>query len=1352
MIRPIALSLALGTLAAVAAPDPVADEMLARHAALSRRVAGEGFVLLKNEGALPLAPGSKVAVEGPAFCEWLSCGGMSAFVKSAYVVDVPTGLRNAGFVVDPESRETAVFIVSRTCGRGGEPDLKAYELKPEEKKAFAAVKAKGYRRIVVVMNTGVGVETRPFADDPAVGALLWVGFPGMEGGNAVADVLSGKVNPAGRLVQTLANRLADYPAEENWQEGLYYVPYEDDIFVGYRYFETIPGADAKVTYPFGHGLGYTTFSRSDLSFAKDGDDCRVTVTVANVGKVAGRHSVLVYTSLRGGAADHPAKELRAFAKTRLLRPGERETLTLRFDRKDLAAFDDEGWSGRIGSWAIDGGEYSVWVGGSVREVAKAGSFTEPMTILSTPGFKLQNTMLAKRLRADGSYTRLPVTYGDRNGPVTKKTLPVSKPAKRILLGDVAAGRHTLDEFLDQLTAEELVSILVGKDNVTPTGTTGSIGRMDGYGSPGLQTADGPLGVGLYRLPTVQFPATDLLASSFDVALAEAVGSAIGEEDVHFGVDVQLAPGVNLYRHPTCARNFEYMGEDPLLAGKMASGVIRGIQGHGVASTIKHFFANQRISAVGEYTSVISERASREFYLKPFEIAVREAKPKCLMTAYNGANGRAAGSNWGAIEGILRGEWGYDGVVMSDWFARSILWEEIASGSDIKMPDDGGGSARMAQLLLEGTADLAKARTSAKRILRLVMESARFRATCDIDSEEGYVPLFDGKTLNGWRPRGGTAAYTVENGEIVGRVQPYTHRINTFLCTEKEYSDFILKLEFRVVKGNSGVQFRSRGRPSELDPTKERIFGYQVEMCVDAKETGRIYDEGRRGYRNGVIFLDRTPDDVLEAAHKDFVKDGWNKLTLRCVGPSIRTWINGHPVSDIVDRVDDKGVFGLQIHVDPVGEARWRNIRIKELNTGVSRTPEAEALLDNLRRLPDEGRYLVAWTHPWYEHGTDFVRRGPDGKWQAKPIGETKLNGYVKHHTGKDPLLYFTDFYCCLGTWENQAGYARTMANMEGFIRKAYDEFHAVPVFSWHIGNPYAPHRRLMPKQSKGEAYRYRYSCDGYPQEHRYVINEILEGTGGTCGMGRAKEADEKDTSSFPTPSAWYDAQLDKICAFLGRLKDRDDRPIPAVVRLFHECEDDWSWWGPASVSTSDYISIFRYTVGEIRRRTGLSSLLFLYSPDRYWSKKEHFMCRYPGDDVVDIIGFDDYSIGCLPKDWTGDKQEGVLKMLEGTISRMRIVSEISRERGKPAGIIETGVCGDEWLTGLKSGSAGFYGLCDRMMKAEGVAFSFFNTWGGDYTVPKTEEGKRCWRGLLNRPEALTAGKGYDLVAPNGIAR
>ena len=418
------------------------------------------------------------------------------------------------------------------------------------------------------------------------------------------------------------------------------------------------------------------------------------------------------------------------------------------------------------------------------------------------------------------------------------------------------------------------------------------------------------------------------------------------------------------------------------------------------------------------------------------------------------------------------------------------------------------------------------------------------------------------------------------------------------------------------------------------------------------------------------------------------------------------------------------------------------------------TPEAENVLANLRRLPKEGRCIVSWTHPWDEDGTDFAVRDANGTWRSKPIESSTLDGYVKRRTGKDPLLYFTDFYICLGTWEGQGVYARRMANMEGFILKAYDEFHAIPVFSWHIENPYAPHRRLLPRQAKSEAYRYRHSCDGYPQEHRYVFKEILDGTGSTCGMGRKDEKYESDTSSFPTPRAWYDAQLDKVCAFLARLKDRHGRPIPAVVRLFHECDGSWFWWGPDSTSCEDYISLFRYSVSEIRRRTGLASLLFLYSPDRWWNTKEQFMCRYPGDDVVDIIGFDDYSIGRPPSGWTGSKVDGILKTLEGTIARMRVVSEIARERGKPAGLTETGISGDEWLTGFKpspSDASGFYGLCLRLMKTEGMSFSFFNTWGGDYTIPKTEEGLRCWRDALNRPEALTAGKGYDLVASGGAA-
>lgn len=404
------------------------------------------------------------------------------------------------------------------------------------------------------------------------------------------------------------------------------------------------------------------------------------------------------------------------------------------------------------------------------------------------------------------------------------------------------------------------------------------------------------------------------------------------------------------------------------------------------------------------------------------------------------------------------------------------------------------------------------------------------------------------------------------------------------------------------------------------------------------------------------------------------------------------------------------------------------------------THEAANFLSNLRRLPDEGRYIVSWTHPWQECGSEFAERGADGRWCARNLDTISLNGYVKAHTGHDPLVYFTDFYCCIGTWLNDSTYERNMANMEGFIRKAYDEWHSVPVFSWHIENPYAPNERDLPSGAKGCAYRYRHSCEGYPQEHRYVIREILEGSGGVCGTGRAKGAELADAPSFPNPRAWYDAQLDKVCAFLRRLKNREGRPIPCVVRLFHEMEDGWSWWGADSVSSSDYKAIFRYTAAELRRRTGLMSLLFLYSPDRYWKDEPDFMLRYPGDDVVDIIGFDDYSIGVGPDKWAGDKREGVKNALNETIDRMRIVSRIARERGKAAGIVETGVFGAIEET---------YEIFRRLMRTEGMAFSFFNTWGGDYTVPRSEAGRDSWRAVLRKPDMLTVGKGYDPVSPGG---
>ena len=712
----------------------------AGHAAIARRVCAEGSVLLKNDGVLPLPRGTKLAVFGPVDGEWLSCGGMSARTNPHYTCDLSTGLKEAGFDIDPKSREVAILVLTRTCGRGGEPDLAAYDLTEKEKAQLADLKEKGFHHVVVVINNGVAISTAELAAESSVSAILMVGFPGMEGGRAIADILVGAVNPSGRLPQTLAKKVTDYPADENWQESLSYVPYEDDIFVGYRYFETIPGAAAKVEFPFGFGLSYTTFALSDMACEADGDGRKVTVRVTNKGRVAGRNSVLVYTSVMGGRAEHAAKELRGFAKTRLLAPNESEMLTVRFRNRDLAYFDDENVSGKNGSWVIDGGTYTVWLGGSVRDVTKVGSFELSESILATPGFKLNPARLARRLRANGGYDRVPVAYGEKSGAPVAPRYPVKVPERPIVFDDLLAGRKSVDDFLDQLSAEETLELLHGQPNLYDWCDTCSIGRLDKYGLPGLQTADGPLGVRLEGANTTQFPGTDVLAGTFDVELARECGKVIGEEAKANGIDIMLAPGININRHPICARNFEFMGEDPLLAGCISAAVIEGIQGKGVAATIKHFFANNRINTCGEYMSVISERAAREIYLKGFEIAIGKSSPACVMTAYNGVNGRFAGGNQGALDGILRGEWGFSGIVMTDWGAQSLSWNEIMSGNDVKMPRD-PGAERTLWSLKNGNIPQWKVRASAKRVIELLLAYKNRKPTWESRLPR---PVFDEK--------------------------------------------------------------------------------------------------------------------------------------------------------------------------------------------------------------------------------------------------------------------------------------------------------------------------------------------------------------------------------------------------------------------------------------------------------------------------------------------------------------------------------------------------------------------------------------------------------------------------------
>ena len=385
---------------------------------------------------------------------------------------------------------------------------------------------------------------------------------------------------------------------------------------------------------------------------------------------------------------------------------------------------------------IDCGEYTVWVGGSVRDVVKAGSFQmKNDKVLSTPGFKLHADRLARRLRSNGTYSESPVTYpGQAERPFSARTPTNSADKASITLFDVADGKATLDRFLDQMSFDEMLTLLYGHKN--HAAGTGSIGSLAKYGISAVQTCDGPAGV-RRALPSTFFPCAALLACSFDPDLVREVGGVIGAEAAEADFDLLLAPGLCIHRHPLCGRNFEYFSEDPLVSGVCAAEYVKGVQSHGVGATVKHFAGNGRETARKIEKDIVSERAFREIYLRGFERAIKEADPWAVMTAYNGVNGFNCGENYGLITGILRGEWGYRGLTMTDWSTTVPMWREIGAGNDVKMPgvllDTQGKIKRLwgmgtdeSQFARERDyLSVTMVRESAKRVCELAMKTRRF---------------------------------------------------------------------------------------------------------------------------------------------------------------------------------------------------------------------------------------------------------------------------------------------------------------------------------------------------------------------------------------------------------------------------------------------------------------------------------------------------------------------------------------------------------------------------------------------------------------------------------------------------
>ncbi|WP_413354992.1 glycoside hydrolase family 3 protein [Microbacterium sp. 1P06AB] len=707
--------------------DPTLDPALAEAA---RVAATEGVVLLTNDGTLPLGERA-VAVFGRVQIDWFAVGyGSGGDVKVPYIWNLLAGLRDAGVRVDDElatrystwsaanrpafaatwgewphhfpemavadadvaaaaSRaDTAVVAIGRAAGEARDSILEpgSYYLTADERTLLDSVTSH-FAHTVVVVDAGNVMDLSWVVDyGDRIGAVLFAWQGGMEGARAVAGVLAGEQTPSGKLTDTIALTYEDYPSAPNFGH-LDVNVYAEDVFVGYRYFETF--APDRVLFPFGHGLSYTTFALATEA-TTDAETVRLDVTVTNTGDRPGKEVVQVYTGAPDGALGKPARHLAAFGKTGLLSPGASETIRLEVRLVDLASYDDGGATGTRSAWVLEAGAYPVFVGTDVRSASHLAAFEVPETRVVRTATEVAAPVHAfERLTVgradDGSavvaHESVPTRTVSRAERVLG-ALPAEIPQtgdRGIDLADVTRGAASLGDFVAQLTDEELS--LLARGDVTmdsPLGAPGNAGVLGGVseslrtkGVSPVTTTDGPSGIRLSAYASL-LPSGTALASTWNTALIEELAALHGEEMLRKGSDVLLSPGMNIHRDPLCGRNFEYFSEDPVVTGRIAAAVVRGVQRTGLSACPKHFAANNQETNRTRNDSRVSERALREIYLRGFEICVREAAPRAIMTSYNQINGVWAHYHHDLATVVLREEWGYEGVVITDWWIENAV--------------------------------------------------------------------------------------------------------------------------------------------------------------------------------------------------------------------------------------------------------------------------------------------------------------------------------------------------------------------------------------------------------------------------------------------------------------------------------------------------------------------------------------------------------------------------------------------------------------------------------------------------------------------------------------------------------
>ena len=766
-----------------------------RFAAVARRAVAEGVVLLKNDkDVLPLKEGITISLFGRSQYNYYKSGtGSGGMVNTKYVIGVKEALESdkrftlnqdlkalydkwlqdnpfeAGMgwasepwfqkemVITPEiaknaakNSEVAIVLIGRTAGEDQDNSAAegSYLLTNDEHTMLKNV-TEAFEKTIVLLNVGNIIDMKWVNEyNPAAVAYIWQG--GQEGGNGVVDVLSGDVNPAGRLSDTIAYDITDYPSTVNFGDKKQNIQ-QEDIYVGYRYFETFH--KEKVLYPF----GYTSF---DIKLKESNIDinsgANLKIEATNTGSRKGQQVVQVYLEKPQGKLGNPARVLVGFAKTKELEAGETQECSIDVPVYYMASYDDSGVTGHKSAYVLESGNYTFYIGENVRAGESCSFKVDELVVVEQKSELMGPTVDFTRMKpVEDDNASYKISY--ESVPKATKSpmehhneeLPAEIPQtgdRGYKLVDVAKGKVTMEDFIAQLSDDDLVAIVRGEGmsspKVTP-GTGGAFGGVTdsllGYGIPIACCTDGPSGIRMDSgKKAFAMPNGTLLACTWNLPLMEELYQWEGLELRKNKVDVLLGPGMNIHRNPLNGRNFEYFSEDPLLTGKSAAAQLQGMHKYNITGTIKHFAMNTQEKARHYADHIASERAIREIYLKGFEIAVKEAKAHAVMTTYGPVNGRYTSSNFDLVTKILRDEWGFEGIVMTDWWAKggnagngdgSDMADIVAAQNDLYMvatsAEDNSNNDNSLEGLKKGIVTRGDYQRCAANICKFVMEKPVF---------------------------------------------------------------------------------------------------------------------------------------------------------------------------------------------------------------------------------------------------------------------------------------------------------------------------------------------------------------------------------------------------------------------------------------------------------------------------------------------------------------------------------------------------------------------------------------------------------------------------------------------------